>query len=74
MLADAYAEEKRRKHLTYPVGMDLMWDPITKLMTVIFDEKPVAILGPFPDRQHGILAGEDHCRRLGWKSHDVPRE
>jgi hypothetical protein len=53
--------------LTYPVGMDLMWDPITKLVTVIFNEQPVALLGPFSDRLAGIAAGEEHCRKLGWK-------
>jgi hypothetical protein len=47
--------------------MDLMWDPITKLVTVIFNEQPVALLGPFSDRLAGIAAGEEHCRKLGWK-------
>jgi hypothetical protein len=54
--------------------MDLLWDPITKNVTVIFNGKPVAILGPFPNRREAIAAGEKHCRRLGWKPADHGRE
>jgi hypothetical protein len=52
--------------MTYPDGMELMWDPITKRVTVIYEKTPVALLGPFVDRLEGIQAGEDHCRQLGW--------
>lgn len=61
---------KRSNHAIYPAGMDLLWDPITKLVTVIFNDKPAALLGPFKDRSQGIAAGEKHCRGLGWKPND----
>jgi hypothetical protein len=50
--------------------MDFMWDPITKCLTVIYENIPAAILGPFADRQQAISAGEEHCRGLGWKPDD----
>ena len=51
-----------------------MWDPITKHVTVIYQETPVALLGPFATRQEGIAAGEEHCRGLGWKPDGHSRE
>lgn len=56
--------------MDYPAGMDLMWDPITKCLTVIYENIPAAILGPFADRQQAISAGEEHCRGLGWEPDD----
>lgn len=60
--------------MNYPAGMDLMWDPTTKRVTVIFNETPVALLGPFADRPAAIAAGEEHCRKLGWKPYTQRRE
>ena len=52
--------------MTYESGMQLIWDPIEKSITIIFRGAVEALPGPFHNREEGISAAEAHCRTLGW--------
>jgi hypothetical protein len=53
--------------MAYEIAMALVFDPISKGVVISFRGKITFLVGPFADRKAAIRAGEDACRRLGWK-------
>ena len=52
----------------YENGMESLWDPIAKTIVVVFRGRMHVLPGEFADRTAGLLAGEEYCRKRGWKS------
>jgi hypothetical protein len=53
--------------MAYETDMALVYDPVTKGLVVSFRGKITYLAGPFDDRKTAIRAGEDLCRKLGWR-------
>jgi hypothetical protein len=49
-------------------AMQVIWDVVGKRITVICQDKVVTLPGKFASQKDGVEAGEEHCRKLGWKS------
>jgi hypothetical protein len=53
--------------MAYEADMALVYDPVSKGVVVSFRKTLTYLVGPFEDRKAGIRAGEDCCRKRGWK-------
>ncbi|WP_188080135.1 hypothetical protein [Neorhizobium sp. P12A] len=53
--------------MAYEADMALIFDPVSGGLVVSFRGKISYLTGPFEDRKAAVRAGEDVCRKLGWK-------
>ncbi|MGZ2487265.1 hypothetical protein ACVITL_005850 [Rhizobium pisi] len=53
--------------MAYEKDMLIVWDMLSKDVAVSFRGRSYFVAGPFPDRKTAVQAGEDHCRKLGWR-------
>lgn len=52
--------------MAYERDMAIVFDSTTKAVAVIFRGSIAYLPGPYADRKAAIIAGEAHCRKLGW--------
>ena len=57
---------KLRGTRMYEDGMQLIWDAMAKRLTVIFRGRVFLLPDVFNSQKDGIMAGEAHCKTLGW--------
>jgi hypothetical protein len=50
----------------YEDGMQIIWDIITREITVIFRGTVTPLLAKFETQEAGVDAGEELCRNSGW--------
>ncbi len=53
--------------MAYEEDMVIVWDTVSKDIAISFRGQAYYIAGPFPDRKAAVAAGEDHCKKLGWR-------
>ena len=56
--------------MKYEQGMHIIYDVMKKGVLVEFRGTSHYLEGPFASQREAILAGENLCRRLGWKPND----
>ncbi len=53
--------------MAYEADMVIVYDAVKKTTAVVFRGQPAFLPGPYQTRKEGIAAGEEHCRKLGWR-------
>lgn len=56
--------------MPYEEGMTIIYDVVSKAVIVEFRGKFVTLQGPFADKAEGVRAGEEFCRKRGWKDRE----
>lgn len=53
-----------------PLAPQIIFDGLTKSVTVFFGEKVVTLTGPFDSRIEAMAAAMEECAKRGWLSSD----
>lgn len=55
-----------KKDPAYETGMKVVYDAPSQRVIVNFRGRVIVVPGTYADERAGRLAGERHCRELGW--------
>lgn len=55
-----------KKNPNYEPGMEVLYDAPCQRVILHFRGRVIVLPGTYDDEGAGRLAGEQHCRRLGW--------